>query len=107
MEQEQKLGMLSKLASKAKRKLNKTTEEESVPKIKRATYEFKTISLSDREKKLQKKIVQIIENNPDCDDPIGRLIEHDIFDKLSDERKQAYILKLSRDYKNICQKLYN
>lgn len=105
MEQTDKLELLSKLASRAKRKLNKITEDEKTPKQRTAIYEFHRIDLREHEKKLQKKIVQLLENNPNCEDPIGRLIDHSEFDNLSDERKQAYILKLSRSYREICDKL--
>jgi len=94
---------LTRLASKAKRKLNKQTSEENEPaKAFQATYEFKSLDAEESKSELQKRIVQLIKNNPDCDDPIGRLIDHSVFDKLSDERKQTYILKLSESYREVC-----
>lgn len=107
MKQVNESDLLSRLASRAKKKLNKITEDEefSKEKILKAVYEFKKCELSEAEKQLQKKIVQLKENNPDCDNPIGRLIDHKIYDNLSEERKQAYILKLSNDYQYICEKL--
>ena len=107
MKQVNESDLLSRLASKAKKKLNKTNEDEELPKenVYKAVYEFKRSDLTESEKILQKKIVQLIENNPDCVDPIGRLIDYKIYDKLCDERKQAYILKLSKDYHEICNKL--
>ena len=106
MEKEQD-GLLSRLASKAKRKLNKESLEENTSLLgqKKGVYEFVK---SDREtalKKLEKKIVQLLKNNPDCVDPIGKLIDHKEYDNLSDERKQAYILKLSKSYRDISLKL--
>ena len=95
---------LSKLVSKAKKKLNKVTEDE-VPKGIKAVYEYRKSDLSESEKELQKKIVQLIENNPDCDDPIGRLIDHSVYDKLNHERKQAYVFKLSKEYREIRERL--
>ena len=97
-------GLLSRLASKAKKKLNKTMDEGN-SKVFRATYEFKKSNNKNDEICLQKKIVQLLKNNPDCDDPIGKLIDHSIYDKLSNERKQAYILKLSKSYRDICAQL--
>lgn len=105
MGQVERLDLLSKLASKAKRKLSKVTEDENAPKTKKAVYEFKKIDLKEQEFKLQKKIVHVIANNPDCDNPIGLLIDHEEYDSLSDERKQAYILKLSQNYQTICNKI--
>ena len=104
MEQAESQDLLSKLASKAKKKLNRTLDED-VPKTTRAIYEFKLTDENENEKSLQKKIVHLIANNPDCDDPIGRLIDHSIYDNLSEERRQAYILKLSQNYQKICEKI--
>ena len=98
--------LLSRLASKAKKKLNKQVavdERESMV----ATYEFIKGNLSDQEKKLEKKVIQLLKNYPDCVDPIGKLIERSVYDKLSEERKQAYIFKLSRSYALICERLAN
>jgi len=98
--------LLSRLANKAKRKLNKQTDSEETEKRQlNAKYEYLNSTRKDEEKKLEKKIVQILKNNPDCADPIGRLIDHSVYDKLSEERKQAYILKLSKNYQEICAKI--
>ena len=96
--------LLSRLASKAKKKLSKTADGVCAKKVK-AVYEFKKSDWTEEEKKLQKKIVQLIENNPDCDNPIGKLIDHKVYDDLNEERKQAYIFKLSNEYRKICDKL--
>ena len=98
--------LLKRLASKAKRKLNKENDE-NIGKANRlgASYEFVDSDRQTDRKKLEKKIVQLLKNNPDCDDPIGKLIDHCVFDGLSDERKQAYILKLSQNYSEIKTKL--
>lgn len=95
-------GLLKRLASKAKRKLNKETDEENSLGTKdNKRYEFLKSDRQSEIKKLEKKIVQLIKNNPDCEDPIGKLIDHSVYDALSDERKQAYILKLSKSYSEI------
>lgn len=106
MKDTNELDLLSKLASKAKKKLSKVTDAEELKTIK-AIYEFKQSDMPEQEKKLQKKIVQLVENNPDCDDPIGRLIDHKIYDNLNEERKQAYIFKLASDYREICNRLHS
>ena len=98
--------LLSKLASRAKRKLNKTTEEELKPiKKNLGTYEFVKSSQCESHKKLEKKIAQLLMSNPDCIDPIGRLIDHSVYDILPEAQKQAYILKLSASYREISEKL--
>ena len=98
--------LLSKLANKAKRKLNKQAElDVSSGKIFSAKYEYVQSCKKEEKKKLEKKIVQLLKNNPDCVDPIGKLIDHTVYDNLSDERRQLYILNLSHDYCEICKKL--
>lgn len=96
--------LLSRLANKAKRKLNKTNEEETQSRSKLGIYEFSKSQRSDAQKKLEKKIENLLKNHPDCIDPIGRLIDHSVYDCMSPEKKQAYILKLSNDYKEISEK---
>lgn len=97
--------LIKKLATKAKRKLNRIVEDEVVNVQKLGVYEFVESERNEARKKLEKKISQVLKNNPDCDNPIGRLIDHSLFDNLSSEQKQAYILKLSRDYAEISEKL--
>ena len=100
-------GLLSRLASKAKRKLNKLSDEDNRLDCDRkvGVYEFIKSDRMTALKKLEKKIVQLLKNNPDCVDPIGKLIDHAEYDNLSEERKQAYILKLSKNYAEICSRL--
>lgn len=99
--------LLKKLASKAKRKLNKEQEEKGgiIRTTPNDRYVFIKRNQEDDLIKLEKKIVQIIKNNPDCTDPIGRLIDHSVYDELNEEQKQSYIFKLSKDYKAISEKL--
>ena len=96
--------LLSRLASKAKKKLNKQVECSENASIS-CTYEFIKGNLKEQEQRLEKKIIQLIKKNPDCDDPIGKLIDHSVYDNLSEERKQAYIFKLSKSYVNIRDRL--
>lgn len=96
--------LLSRLASKAKRKLNKTNDEEVSKTQKVGVYEFAKSERKNERVKLEKKITQLLKTHADCEDPIGKLIDHSIYDKLSDERKQAYILRLSEEYREILSK---
>lgn len=95
---------LSKLVNKAKRKLNKLGELEE-KRNNSDSYVFLKYENNEEMKKLEKKIVQIIKNNPDCVDPIGRLIDHKIYDELTDSQKQNYVLKLSAKYREVCESL--
>lgn len=98
--------LLKKIASRAKRKLNKQAEEETIERRNNPEcYCFKKYDSSAEVKKLEKKIALILKNNPDCLDPIGRLIDHSVYDNLSPEQKQAYILKLSTSYREISERL--
>lgn len=98
--------LLSRLADKAKRKLNKQQNVEKQERAERKwTYEFVESSRKDTQKKLEKKIAQMLKNNPDCDDPIGKLIDHSVYDLLSEEKKQLYILQLSKSYREIHSRL--
>ena len=97
---------LSKLANKAKRKLNKQGDEDDCFKKNMAeNYIFIKSDRAEEKKKLQKKIVQILKNNPDCLNPIGKLIDHNIYDNLNESQKQNYVLKLSSIYREVCETL--
>lgn len=92
--------LLSKLACRAKKRLCGLVEkEECNQRVVMCEYVSSTRTM-EREK-LEKKIFALLKNNSDCIDPIGRLIDHEVYDRLSDERKQAYVLKLSKEYREI------
>lgn len=98
--------VLQKLALKAKKKLNKQNDEERI--LKRgisATYEFKEISLKKEREKLEKKVKSLLQSNSSCINPISKLIDKAIYDNLNENQKQAYILKLASEYREICEKL--
>lgn len=103
-EESEQSDLLKKLASKAKRKLNKALEMDVSNERRLGDYEFVESDRGAQRKKLEKKIAQLLKSNPDCDNPIGKLIDHSVFDSLTEERKQAYILKLSKDFAEISQK---
>ena len=97
---------LSKLANKAKKKLCKTCNIEENFKLDNSErYSFIKSNRAEDKKKLQKRIALLLKNNPDCIDPIGRLIDHKIYDGLTDSQKQNYILTLSSSYIEICNNL--
>ena len=96
--------LLSKLASKAKRKLNRQLETSDNGSM-CGSYEFIQCNLKEEEQKLEKKVLHLLRTCPDCVDPIGKLIDYTIYDNLSEERKQAYILKLSSSYARICERV--
>jgi len=97
---------LQKLAQKAKKKLNKTADEEKKNKREiEASYEFISSTRENEKLKLKKKVQKLLASNKDCLNPIARLIDHEVYDTLSEGQKECYILKLAADYRDICEKL--
>lgn len=102
----------SKFLNKAKKKLNKKEEEvvevvvEVEPEKEQvANYHFEKSTKSEDKKRLETKIKSLLATNPDTPYPIEFLIDHKVYDKLTDEAKTKYILQLSRDYVEIRSKL--
>ena len=98
---------ISKLADKAKRKLNKQNSEEKQNKRNEilSRYTFVKSNRKEEREKLEKKIVKLLKTNPDCLNPIGKLIDHAVFNNLTESQRQAYVLKLSSDYREIVAKM--
>ena len=55
---------------------------------------------------LYKKVCKMQEQDTFVLNPISRLIDHSVYDKLSDNDKQLYILKLSNKYNELLER-YN
>ena len=47
---------------------------------------------------LYEKVCQLMETNEVLLNPLSKLIDHEVYDKMSDNAKQVYILKLSEQY---------
>ena len=92
--------VLSKLASRAKRKLNKQIleEREQFKKCQLENYVYMESGRKEAFRRLEKKVTELLKKDPDCMDPIGRLIDHNEYDNLSENAKEAYVLKLSQEY---------
>ena len=100
--------MLAKFVQKAKKKLNKPTKEVVVKKeIEKPKFEYNFIpsNRKNEEKELEEKIKNIIFKNPDVTNPLGLLIDKNLFETLSSSAKQNYIIKLSKSYTKICNTL--
>ena len=54
---------------------------------------------------LYPKIKKMLESNPDIFSPIGKLIDHTVFDDLSDTEKDKYLLDLTKRYHLIKAKI--
>lgn len=53
---------------------------------------------SSDEDALYEKVCKIMQSNEVLLNPLSKLIDHEIYDKMSDSAKQVYILKLSEQY---------
>ncbi len=51
-----------------------------------------------------KKVCAILDEDEDPTNPIGRLIDHDIYDKMDAMGKQKYVLYLSKKYREMCER---
>ena len=47
---------------------------------------------------LYAKVKKILQKDVDTQSPLSQLIEHNVFDKLSDREKEKYMYKLSKRY---------
>lgn len=96
---------LTKLADKAKRKLNKQSFEQNNKRMELlAQYTFKESNRKLERERLEKKVIKLLKTTPDCLNPIGKLIDHSVYDNLSESQQQAYVLKLANDYREIVAK---
>ncbi|MBQ9790905.1 MAG: hypothetical protein IJW24_04895 [Clostridia bacterium] len=56
---------------------------------------------------LYPKIKKMLETNPDIFSPIGKLIDHSVFDHLSNDEKDKYLLDLTKRYHLIKAEIQN
>ena len=56
---------------------------------------------------LYEKVCQLMETNEVLLNPLSKLIDHEVYDKMSDNAKQVYILKLSEQYIKLKQRYNN
>lgn len=97
----------SKFLNKAKKKLNKKEEKQvevvqvEPEKESRACYQFEKSKRSEEKNRLKEKVKQLLKSNPETPYPIEQLIDHEVYDNLSEEAKSKYILQLSSDYNEV------
>lgn len=58
------------------------------------------------EAELYEKVVEILTSTDIITNPIGMLVDHDIYDKMDTESKQKYILDLSKKFCNLKERYY-
>lgn len=96
---------LSKFILKARKKLSRTnsasTKNTKAEASQDTKYEFVLLNRNADYVKLSRAIDELLLTQPNCTDPIFKLINHSIYDNLSDSSKQRYILNLSTLYNQI------
>lgn len=55
-------------------------------------------SMENEERRVYNKMLEMSEDESSIFNPLGRLVEHEIFDKLTAIQKERYILELSNTY---------
>ncbi|MGN1258824.1 MAG: hypothetical protein ACI4T8_01095 [Christensenellales bacterium] len=99
----------AKFINKAKKKLNKKTEEPKKEEQKRIIADY-TFIKSDRKQKheaLKKKVQEMHKKDPDAINPIMQLVDHSEYDNLTESQKLRYILTLSKEYAQILNSIEN
>ena len=99
---------LRKMAMAAKQRLNGASKEKEKRAKKQvssfAVYknlyknDFQITVIKDEDEELYKRVVELL--NEDFDSPaiLKSLVDYNVFDKLSDDKKMAYMLKLADKY---------
>ena len=108
------MSSLKTLAQKAKNRLKaisndgNTCEEASKPKTYSeaclsARLQYAIISSQKRvqDDPLYNKVKRMLTKNIDVTNPLAQIIEHEIYDSLSDSQKERYMFKLSKRYIDI------
>lgn len=102
---------LKLLAQKAKNRLKtvgQTLEKESPNKVVALSsqrYAIIATQVKIEDDPLFNKVSRILTKNPDCYNPLGELIDHKVFDSLTESAKQKYVLNLSFRFNKIKEKL--
>lgn len=107
---ETKDNILSKFIKKAKKKLSGGEEEkDNLKNITNPTpatdYKFIKSNRKVAYENLKSKVKTLLSKNPNCIDPITKLIVHSEYDNLPESAKERYILNLSKMYNEILSEL--
>ena len=60
----------------------------------------------ERDERLYGKVRDMLDRDEDVSDPIGRLVDREVFDSLDDGNKQRYILELSAKFRELKERYY-
>lgn len=59
-----------------------------------------------KDERLYDKVCEILDNDEDIINPIGMLVDHEVYDDMDDVGKQRYILELSKKFREMSER-YN
>lgn len=108
---ENKDSILSKFIIKAKKKLSggedseKDDTKNKTLSIPATDYKFIKSNRKASYENLKSKVKTLLSKNPNCIDPITKLIVHSEYDNLPESSKERYILNLSKMYNDILSEL--
>lgn len=68
--------------------------------------ESDTAVSSPRDERMYKIVCEILDSNEVTLNPIGRLIERDVYDELDGAARQRYILELSEKFRELKERYY-
>ncbi len=61
---------------------------------------------AERDERLYGKVRDMLDKDENVTDPIGRLVDRDVFDKLDADNRQRYILELSAKFRELKERYY-
>lgn len=114
--QKQGLDALKRMAQMAKNRLrNKVRENDNKTLLKSDKFkvlfgegvEIKSRIITKDDAKFYSKVKQMLDENEDVTNPISRLIDYKIYNKLDDEAKERYLFNLVEKYKEYKIKYYD
>lgn len=59
-----------------------------------------------KEESLYNKVCEILKNDENTTNPIGQLVEHELYDDMDSANKQRYILELSQKFRELRERYY-
>ena len=63
-------------------------------------------SNAERDEALYRKVCSMMSSDEDVINPIGMLVEHEVYDTMDEIGKQRYILELSKKFRELTQRYY-
>lgn len=61
---------------------------------------------ADKEEQLYRKVCSILASDENVTNPIGQLVERDLYDTMDEQNKQRYILELSQKFRELKDRYY-